>query len=76
MPVSYDGSSLLKCSVAMTYIRYVVDSRVRAEGILGIAQQALSNAAGNFVDSAVDRLTGNDRLGDIAGGITAGILNR
>ena len=24
MPVSYDGSSLLKCSVSMSYIRYVV----------------------------------------------------
>ena len=24
MPVSYDGSSLLKCSVSMTYVRYVV----------------------------------------------------
>jgi hypothetical protein len=63
MPVSYEGSSLLKCSVGMTYIRYVVDSRVRSEGILGIAEQAISNAAGNFVDAAVDRLTG-------------GILNR
>ena len=25
MPVSYEGSSLLKCTVSMTYIRYVVD---------------------------------------------------
>ena len=25
MPVTYDGSSLLKCSVQMTYMRYVVD---------------------------------------------------
>jgi len=25
MPVSYDSSSLLKCTVSMTYIRYVVD---------------------------------------------------
>ena len=24
MPVSYDGSSLLKCSVSMSYIRYIV----------------------------------------------------
>ena len=63
MPVSYEGSSLLKCSVGMTYIRYVVDTAVRSEGILGIAEQAISNAAGNFVDAAVDRLTG-------------GILNR
>ena len=27
----------------------------------------LSNLAGNLVDSAVDRITGNDRLGDFAG---------
>ena len=75
MPVSYDGSDLLKCSVAMTYIRYVVDSRVRAEGgIKNPLQQALSNAAGNFVDAAVDRLTGNDMLGDIAGGITRNLF--
>ena len=26
MPVSYDGSSLLKCSVSMSYIRYVVNN--------------------------------------------------
>ena len=51
MPVSYEGSSLLKCSVGMTYIRYVVDTAVRSEGILGIAEQAISNAVGNFVDS-------------------------
>ena len=24
MPVSYDGSSLLKCSVSMTYVRYLI----------------------------------------------------
>ena len=24
MPVSYDSSSLLKCSVSMTYLRYVI----------------------------------------------------
>ena len=52
MPVSYEGSSLLKCSVGMTYIRYVVDTAVRSEGILGIAEQAISNAVGNFVENA------------------------
>ena len=78
MPVSYDGSDLLKCSVAMTYIRYVVDTRLRPEPFLSSTplQQSLANAAGNFVDAAVDRLTGNDLLGDIAGGITSGLLNR
>ena len=46
MPVSYDGSDLLKCSVAMTYIRYVVDTRLRPEsggGLLNILQQAGGN---------------------------------
>ena len=80
MPVSYDGSDLLKCSVAMTYIRYVVDTTLKTERpvapMLDPIQQSLANAAGNFVDAAVDRLTGNDLLGDIAGGITAGLLNR
>ena len=26
MPVSYDGSSLLKCSVSMTYVRYIIEN--------------------------------------------------
>tara|TARA_B100000965_G_scaffold282818_1_gene240716 strand:+ start:807 stop:1448 length:642 start_codon:yes stop_codon:yes gene_type:complete len=46
MPVSYDGSDLLKCSVAMTYIRYVVDTTITREsdlGILNIFQQAAEN---------------------------------
>ena len=69
MPVSYDGSDLLKCSVAMTYIRYVVDTRLRPEPFLPVAslarfsstplQQSLANAAGNFVENAVDNLIEN-----------------
>ena len=69
MPVSYDGSDLLKCSVAMTYIRYVVDTRLRPEPFLPTAslarfsstplQQSLANAAGNFVENAVDNLIEN-----------------
>ncbi len=46
MPVSYDGSDLLKCSVAMTYIRYIVDTRLRPEsgvGLLNILEQAGGN---------------------------------
>ena len=80
MPISYDGSDLLKCSVAMTYIRYVVDTRLRTEPsvapMLDPIQQSLANAASNFVDNTVDRLTGNDFLGDVAGAITSGLLNR
>ena len=77
MPVSYDGSSLLKCSVQMTYLRYVVQYYPSGGGsIFNPFQQSqfnvggfLSNAAANLVDSAVDRVTGNDLLGDIAGGL-------
>ena len=61
MPVSYDGSDLLKCSVAMTYIRYVVDTRITPElpTILNTGQQSIANAAGNFVENVVDNLIEN-----------------
>ncbi len=77
MPVSYDGSSLLKCSVSMSYIRYVVRDlrRQNAYPSTNPFQQSEFNAAGflgniggGLVDSVVDRVTGNDLLGDIAGG--------
>ena len=76
MPVSYDGSDLLKCSVAMTYIRYVVDTRLRSENgtLLNPFQQALANTAGNFTNAIVDRVTGNDLLGDIAGGVVRNLF--
>jgi len=83
MPVSYDGSSLLKCTVSMSYIRYVVKnlhvqnayppsnpfemSQFNAAGFLG-------NMGGNLVDAAVDRITGNDLIGDIAGGFASGAI--
>ena len=85
MPVSYDTSSLLKCTVSMSYIRYVLKnvhvqnayppsnpfemSQFNAGGFLG-------NVAGNLVDSAVDRITGNDLIGDIAGGFASQALRR
>jgi len=46
MPVSYEGSDLLKCSVGMTYIRYVVDTTIipeRPTSILNILEQAGGN---------------------------------
>ena len=52
IPVSYDSSSLLKCTVSMTYIRYYIDSQQRIDGtgaigenqsILSIAEQVLAN---------------------------------
>ena len=78
MPVTYDGSSLLKCSVQMSYIRYVmraITNTSRKTVIGDPFQQAsfnsngLSNLAANVADNAIDRLTGNDFLGDVAGGL-------
>ena len=78
MPVSYDGSSLLQCNVSLTYLRYVVGTNiVDVYTPVGALNQARFNArgiVGGFVDAAVDRLTGNDLLGDIAGGIAANLL--
>ena len=74
MPVSYDGSSLLKCSVSLTYTRYVIKDLHKTYALPPSPQQQaqfnggfLSNLAGNLVDAAVDKITGNDRLGDFAG---------
>ena len=76
MPVSYDTSSLLKCTVSMSYIRYYVKnlSKMAAYSQTTPPGQARFNAAGlaaGIVDAAVDRLTGNDFLGDVAGAATA-----
>ena len=91
MPLSYESSSLLKCSVSMTYIRYVVNpatglgfpSNLLSRGFdpRSILDQSLANAksfalgkVGAAVNNAVDSLTGNDRLGDIAGGFAKGAI--
>ena len=82
MPVTYDASQLLKVSVQMTYLRYVVhqypgNSRytpVPGGGNTPFDQAQfnlngfLSQTAANLVDSVVDRVTGIDIAGDIAGG--------
>ena len=78
MPVTYDGSSLLKCSVQMSYIRYVmraITNTSRKTVIGDPFQQAafnsngLSNLAATVADNVIDRITGNDFLGDVAGGL-------
>ena len=90
MPVSYDTSSLLKCTVSMSYIRYYVKNNEKMYAYpqpkpkgttLGQAftatQQAGFNAAGfagGVVDTIVDNITGNDALGDFAGGLTAAFV--
>ena len=76
MPVSYDTSSLLKCTVSMSYIRYYVRN---LDKMLAYPQttpkgQAKFNAAGfagAIVNNIVDNMTGNDFLGDVAGAATA-----
>ena len=80
MPVSYEASSLLKCTVSMTYLRYlIVDSTDSLyDASLNPLQQANFNAGGivgGLVNAGVDRLTGNDLLGDIAGGVARGFIN-
>ena len=72
MPVSYDTSSLLKCTVSLSYVRYVLKNlhKTAAYSQTTPPGQARFNAAGlaaGIVDAAVDRLTGNDFLGDVAG---------
>jgi len=42
MPVSYDSSSLLKCMVSFTYIRYYVDGAVEASNNTSTPVQALT----------------------------------
>ena len=84
MPVSYDTSSLLKCSVQMTYMRYVVVPSYgnNGGGVFNPFQQSqfnaggfLSNTAASLVDSAVDRITGSDFAGDVAGGLAQRFLS-
>ena len=82
MPVSYDASSLLKCNVSFSYIRYVVYPASPAGnlGSLNPFQQSqfnnggLAGIAGNLADAAVTTLTGNRFLGDLAGGLVGNLL--
>ena len=89
MPVSYDGSDVLKCTVAMTYIRYVVNqgnwewspSLSKSIGnVFNPFTQSQFNAGGftgmaaNLVNSVVDNATGSDFAGDVAGGIAGRLL--
>ena len=84
MPVTYDGSDLLKCSVQMTYVRYVIKHTKGTGGgqTFNPFQQSvfnkngLTNLAARVADQAVDRLTGNDFLGDIAGGLAGRAIGK
>ena len=82
MPVSYEASSLLKCSVQMTYIRYVLRNNSGKITVGGGGsgydpfQQAqynaggfLSSVAANLAGSAVNKLTGSSALGRMGAGL-------
>ena len=64
MPVTYDASDLLKCTVSFSYTRY---SSKRANS--NAFDPSFAYAAGRFANLAVDRLTGIDLLGDVVGGV-------
>jgi hypothetical protein len=82
MPVSYDASSLLKCTVSFSYIRYVVlpSSSSGRIGSFNPFQQSQFNTGGlrgimgNLADAAVTTVTGNNFLGDVAGAATRILL--
>ena len=83
MTVSYDGSSLLKCSVQMTYVRYVVHHYSGGSASYNPFQQSqfnlngfLSNVAANLTDAAVDKITGSDFVGNVAGGFAGQFASR
>ena len=76
MPVSYDTSSLLKCTVSLSYVRYILKNLDKTYAYpqstpKGQARFNAAGIAGGFVNSVVDNLTGNDFLGDVAGAATA-----
>ena len=64
MPVTYDASDLLKCSVSFSYTRY---SAKPANN--NAMDPSFAYAAGRFANIAIDRLTGIDLLGDVAGAV-------
>ena len=86
MPVTYDGSSLLKVSVQLTYMRYVLKP-LRSKGIVGEAitdpfiqsqfnDNGISDLAARVTDNVLDFVTGNDAFGDTASEFVRGGINR
>ena len=64
MPVTYDASDLLKCSVSFSYTRYSAKPANNNAG-----DPSFAYYAGKFANIAVDKLTGIDLLGDVVGGV-------
>ena len=80
MPVTYDSSSLLKCTVSFTYSRYITtagnsDSSDPILNPIGQAGFNISQFGGALADRAVTSLTGNRCLGDFAGGLAESLLS-
>ena len=80
MPVTYDSSSLLKCTVSFTYSRYITTAgnSNASDPILnpiGMAGFNVAQFGGALADRAVTGLTGNRWLGDFAGGLTESLLS-
>jgi len=84
MPISYDGSNLLKCTVGFSYIRYVTDKviRPRSESQSGTAnttpiQQAQFNAS-NLTLPGLDgagALTSGTSIPLTTGGVPKSVAN-
>ena len=63
MPVTYDASDLLKCTVSFSIQDIVQNLPQNAN------DPSFAYLAGQFANIAVDKLTGIDLLGDIVGGV-------
>ena len=63
MPVTYDASDLLICTVSFSYTRY--SAKPRSSSL----DETFAYYAGQFANIAVDKLTGVDLLGDVVGGV-------
>ena len=71
IPVTYDASDLLKCTVSFSYTRYSAKpSNANA------FDPTFAYAAGRLANIAVDKLTGIDLLGDVVGGVVQKALSQ
>jgi hypothetical protein len=69
MPVTYDASDLLKCTVSFSYTRYSAKPS-NADAL----DPAFAYVAGQFANIAIDKLTGIDAIGDVVGGFVQNSL--
>ena len=70
MPVTYDASDLLKCTVSFSYTRYSAKPRSTS------LDETFAYYAGQLANIAVDKLTGIDLLGDVVGGVVQKALSQ